>query len=131
MKMELPPLVPQDADTIGARIARVRKSRGLTQKQLADTIGIARSLVTDYETGRLRLNDDMIPRFAIALSVSTDFLLGLSESPVFPTDPDRKIIKRLKQIESLPQRQKKSLLLTIDNYLKANSQQESETQEGN
>jgi hypothetical protein len=73
----------------------------------------------------------MIPRFALALDVSTDFLLGLAESSVFPADPDLKIIKRLKQIESLPQRQKKSLLLTIDNYLKANSQQGNEAQEGN
>jgi transcriptional regulator with XRE-family HTH domain len=120
MKTELPPLESSSPDTIGQRIARVRKTRGWTQVQLAALIGIARTLVTDYETGRLRLNDDMVARFARALGVSADFLLGLSKSTLFPTDPDMKIIKRLKEIEQLPQRQKKSLILTIDNYLKAN-----------
>lgn len=126
MKLPLPPLDTQDADTVGQRIVRARKSRGLTQQQLADLIGIARTLVTDYETGRLRLNDDMIARFARALAVSSDFILGLVTSG-FLYDPDLKVTKRLKQIEQLPIRQKKSLLLTIDNYLKANEKPEDDS----
>jgi transcriptional regulator with XRE-family HTH domain len=98
---------------------------------LAERIGIARTLVTDYETGRLRLNDDMVARFALVLGVSSDFLLGIATNATLPQDPDLKITKRLKEIESLPPRQQKSLLLTIDNYLKANQKAAIDSQEAN
>jgi transcriptional regulator with XRE-family HTH domain len=116
---KLPPL-PTRPGTIGERVTRIRKAQGLTQKQLAEKIGIKRSLVTDYETGRLRLNGEMVARFALALGVSSDLILGLSDSGVLSKQPDLKLTKRLRQIEDLPQHQKKSLLLTIDAYLKAN-----------
>jgi transcriptional regulator with XRE-family HTH domain len=124
MKAQLPPLDTHDMETIGQRIARARKAHGLTQQQLANLIGIARPLVTDYETGRLRLNDDMLARFSRALAVSADVLLGLTPGTGLTSYPDLKITKRLKEIEQLPQQQKKSLLLTIDNYLKANKKEE-------
>jgi transcriptional regulator with XRE-family HTH domain len=127
MKAKLPPLELHSDETIGQRIARFRKAQGFTQQQLADRIGIARTLVTDYETGRLRLNDEMIIRVSFALSVSADVLLGLSQSQGTQTVPDLKVTKRLKEIESLPARQKKSLLLTIDNYLKANQKAKEES----
>jgi transcriptional regulator with XRE-family HTH domain len=116
---KLPPLPAPD--TIGERVTRIRKAQGLTQKQLAEKMGIKRSLVTDYETGRLRLNGEVIVRFALALGVSADLILGLSDSSALPQQPDLKVTRRLREIEGLPQHQKKSLLLTIDAYLKANN----------
>lgn len=127
MKTVLPPLEIHGTETIGHRIARIRKAQGLTQLQLAELIGISRTLVTDYEIGRLRLNDDMLTRFACTLGVSADVLLGLTNPSDLPTTPDLTITKRLREIELLPLRQKKSLLLTIDNYLKANKKSESES----
>lgn len=123
LKASLPPL-PTGPETIGQRITRVRKAAGLTQNQLAEKIGIKRSLVTDYETGRLRLNGEMIVRLALALNVSADLILGLSDAPTLAQKPDLKLTRRLREIEGLPQHQKKSLLLTIDAYLKANHSRE-------
>jgi transcriptional regulator with XRE-family HTH domain len=68
-------------ETIGQRIARIRKEKELTQKELANLIGIPRSLVSNYEIGRIRLYDEMVTRFAIALEISTDYLLGLKDNP--------------------------------------------------
>jgi transcriptional regulator with XRE-family HTH domain len=119
LKTKLPPL-PTGPETIGERAMHIRKDQGLTQQQLAEKIGIKRSLVTDYETGRLRLNGEMVARFALALGVSADRILGLDATSSITQKPDLKITKRLRQIEGLPQHQKKSLMLTIDAYLKAN-----------
>jgi transcriptional regulator with XRE-family HTH domain len=116
-----PTPLPTGPDTIGERVSRIRKSQGLTQKQLAEKMGIKRSLVTDYETGRLRLNGEVIVRFALALAVSADLILGLSDSDALPQQPDLKVTRRLREIDGLPQHQKKSLMLTIDAYLKANN----------
>ena len=118
-KSELPPLQLGN-ETIGQRIARLRKERGYTQKELAEKIGIERTRVTDYELRRLRLYDEMVSRFALVLGVSTDEILGLSVKPHSPNTPDLKITKRMHKIEKLPSYQKKSLLNTIDAYLKAN-----------
>ena len=55
---ELPPL-DFGNETVGQRLARVRKERGYTQVELAKKIGITQTLVSDYETDRLRLSAEM------------------------------------------------------------------------
>jgi transcriptional regulator with XRE-family HTH domain len=52
---------------VGTRIRELRVSRGLTQEQLADLIGIERTRVTEYETGRHEPTHPMLVRFATAL----------------------------------------------------------------
>ncbi len=73
-KRSLPP-INWGNESIGQRIARIRKERGFTQVELAAKIGIVQTLVTDYETGRLRLTAEMAVRFAMALDVTLDELL--------------------------------------------------------
>lgn len=63
-----------------------RKERGFTQKELAEKTDLTQTLASDYERGKLRLNAEMILRFATALEVSTADLLSppvrfLSGSP--------------------------------------------------
>lgn len=82
-KPDLPPIEEAENITIGQRIYQMRKIREYTQKELAEKIGISRILVWNYENGRLRLYDEMVKRFAIALGVSTDYLLGLKDDPEF------------------------------------------------
>src|SRR5215475_10357744 len=62
-KLKLMP-VDFDKETLGQRLARIRKERGLTQKDIAERTGLIQTLVSDYERGRLRLAADMIVRFA-------------------------------------------------------------------
>src|SRR5574340_585565 len=98
-----------DAESIGERIARLRKERGLTQKQLAEKVGIIQVLVSDYEKGKLRLHAEMVVRFARALGVKTDEFLGLTEnaSEKSVVKADLKIIRRLSRIASLPPNEQK------------------------
>ena len=70
-----------NTETIGKRIARIRKSKGLTQEQLAKKMGIKRSRLSKYEIDRIHLLDVIVVKFAIALDVSTDYLLGLKDEP--------------------------------------------------
>ena len=112
-------LEPIDREnSIGERICLIRKKRGLTQKNLADEIGIPRYLISGYERGRLRLYDEMVARFAMALNVSADKILGLKEEEHDIHKPDLRITKRLRQISELTANNQKALLKTIDNYLR-------------
>ena len=56
---------------------RVCKARGLSQTKLAQKIRSIHALVSDYERGNLRLSAEMTIRFAKALGVSSDELLGI------------------------------------------------------
>jgi len=114
-KLQLMPLPPSD-ETPGQRLARIRRERGFTQIELAEKTGMVQTLVSDYERGKLRLNADMILRFATALEVSTDALLQPA-GPVESKKPSRKVLRRLEQIEALPVAQQTALLRTIDTFL--------------
>jgi transcriptional regulator with XRE-family HTH domain len=118
MKNQLPPL-DLGPETVGQRIASLRKKRGLTQETLAQQIGISKQLISDYETGRLHLSDDMLTRISLALKVSADILLGLEKKNLDDGQPSLRILKRLNLIEKLPVSEQKALLKTIDKYLQA------------
>ncbi|MCQ2574223.1 MAG: helix-turn-helix domain-containing protein [Treponema sp.] len=107
------------SQSIGQNIARIRKSRGLTQIELGNIIGINQYQISDYEIGRLHLSDEMIIRFAKALKTTSDDILGLKESDNDVEKPSLKIIRRLIKIEKLSEADQKSLLKTIDMFLKA------------
>jgi transcriptional regulator with XRE-family HTH domain len=104
---------------LGERIARLRKERGYTQKELAERIGIIQALVSDYERGKLRLNAEMVVRFAEALEVSTEDILRPNGSRPLARKPSRRVLRRLEQIESLSPHKQRILLSTIDTFLRA------------
>lgn len=52
------------AKTIGLRILELRKSKGLTQQQLASKIGVTRQLVCNYETGDCKPGDEVKKKIA-------------------------------------------------------------------
>jgi len=104
-------------ETIGQRLARLRRERGLTQAMLAERVGIIQALVSDYERDKLRLNPDMSVKFAQALGVTTDQLLGLQPTKGNGHQPSRKVLRRLQEIENLPRRDQDALLRTIDAFL--------------
>lgn len=59
--------------------ARVR--RGLSQKDIAEEIGVAKSTYSLYESGNREPNVQTIKKIADVLKVSADELLGLNEEP--------------------------------------------------
>jgi transcriptional regulator with XRE-family HTH domain len=106
-------------ETMGQRLARLRKERGWTQVELAERTNIVQTVLSDYERGKLRLNADMIVRFAQALDVTTDDLLQpKSASAPIRHKPSLRVLRRLEKIERLPLHQQNTLLKTIDGFLK-------------
>jgi transcriptional regulator with XRE-family HTH domain len=116
-KLNLPPL-KISSESFGKRLSMLRKKKRYTQAELATKIGITQGLVSDYELDKLRPYHEMIMRFAIALEISTDELLGFKKSKQDDNKPNLKFIRRLKKIEQLPIYRQKILLSTIDTFLK-------------
>jgi transcriptional regulator with XRE-family HTH domain len=112
-------LAPVDfgGETLGRRVGRIRKERGFTQVELAARIGIIQSIVSAVEGDERKLSAEMAVRFAQALGVSMDELLGPGRGKK-GSRPSRKVLRRLEQIEALPVHQQTTLLRTIDTFLK-------------
>jgi transcriptional regulator with XRE-family HTH domain len=64
--------MPQD---IGTRIRNVRRERGLTQDELAEQVGVSRSAVAQWETGRTGQVTGNLSRIASALEVNVEYLM--------------------------------------------------------
>jgi transcriptional regulator with XRE-family HTH domain len=116
-----PPPIPDLDSDIGKRIAHIRKERGLSQEALAEVMGISRKQVVDYETGRIHLNDDMIVRFAVTLSITADELLGLKPPKKSIDEPTLRLTRRFRELSKLPEDKKRAVLKVLDDLIKANN----------
>ena len=63
---------PQD---IGSRVKAGRKDRGLTQEELAEQIGVSRSAVAQWETGRTGQITGNLSRIAEVLDLNVEYLM--------------------------------------------------------
>lgn len=54
------------AEVIGHRLAEVRRTRGLTQQQVAERMGVTKGRVSQIERGRVS-GQDVLARYASAL----------------------------------------------------------------
>jgi hypothetical protein len=69
----------------------------------------------------LRVHGALVVDLAKALQVTADEILGLKEPKVNGFFNDRRVVRRLQQIEHLPRRKKEILLATIDSFLRGES----------
>ena len=78
---------------VGKRIARGRRSLGMQQVDLAAAMGsdYDRSTLAHVETGRRGISVERIIDCALALGVSSDWLLGLTEDPTPADDLSRRL----------------------------------------
>jgi transcriptional regulator with XRE-family HTH domain len=117
-KSKLAPL-NLDNKSFGQRLSSIRKKKGLTQVELAQKTGLTQGLISDYELDKLRPYHEVIARFALALEVTADELIGLKKAKNGEKKPSSKIMRRVKKIEDLSLSQQKFVLKTIDSHLKA------------
>ena len=73
------------------QLTALRKDRGLSQRALAEMVGVHLTQIQRYEGGGGQPTLDVIRRLALALSVSADALVFVSE-PRGPKDDDLKLI---------------------------------------
>ncbi len=66
----------------GSKLKELRTSQKLTQQQLADRLGVAKSVVSYYESGDRYPSYDVLVRIAHVFHTSTDYLLDVSRENV-------------------------------------------------
>lgn len=68
-------------DKFNENLKMAREKKNMTQKEVADSIGVAKSTYSLYESGNREPNVQTIKKIADTLNVSADDLLGLNEQP--------------------------------------------------
>ena len=68
-------------DNFNENLKEARLKSGISQKELAENIGVAKSTYSLYESGKREPNVDTIKKIASSLNVSADTLLGIDNEP--------------------------------------------------
>lgn len=80
----------------GIKLRKLRTNAGLTQKQLAEQIGVTKSVISFYELQERTPSPEVLIKLAAVFHVSTDFLLGIEREQSLDvsglTDNDIKVI---------------------------------------
>ena len=83
-------------ESIGSRIAKYRKGKGLTQEALANQMGVSSQAVSKWETDASCPDVTALPQLCRILGITTDELLtGNSNEVKFVTPEERKPMEEL------------------------------------
>ena len=83
------------------KIRMLRRNAGLTQRQVADAVGVTYRTYQNYEAGASKPSGGVALRLAAALGVSTDTLLGTRDLPPAEDAGDAELQALLAEMQAL------------------------------
>lgn len=89
------------------RLLQLRLQKRITQKELADTVGLHKNHIGRYERGQSEPSSDKLRKLAEALGVSSDYLLnGSTEDAARADFADRDLLAMFEHVEKFPEDKK-------------------------
>lgn len=118
----LPKIKRKPQESFGQRLARLRRARGLTQRQLAAATGISQRMIAYYETRVVSPPADVITKLVDALHASADDLLGVkpraAASPEPPlTTVELRLWRKFRELRHLREDERRAVLKVVDSFL--------------
>ncbi len=104
-------------DSFGKKLAECRKAKDISQKVLAKLFNTSHTTIGKYERDEMIPSIEAAKKLANILEVTIGYLL--SENEKDDLFKDKKMLRRLHDIVNLPEKEKESLLTTIDYFIKA------------
>lgn len=102
---------------LGTRIAELRKTRGITQVQLAERLGVSQQTIQAYEVGRRRIQVSALPVVARILGSSLEELFGESSHAKSKRGPASRLQQQIDAISQLPKTQQRFVTQMLDTVL--------------
>ena len=109
--------------TLGQKISRLRKLKGLTQGEIANRLNIHQSMVTRWERDQVQPKSDTLKRLAEALETSIEELLdgdevpGAKKSATIRGLHNRQLAELLSQVSELDEVDQQALAAVLDAML--------------
>ncbi len=71
----------KNQDYFSARLDLVMRVRGISNRTLAEILFVAETTISGYRSGHRTPDPDKLRELCLAIPVSADYLLGLSDNP--------------------------------------------------
>jgi len=98
---------------LGKQMAEGRKEMGLTQTELANTLGISQQLIAAYEAGSRKIPASLLPTLAKLFAVSLEQLIGIDNRPA-KRGPASTLQRQIEQIGLMPRSKQKFITEMLD-----------------
>ena len=95
--------------TLGEKIQRLRKSKGLSQEQVAAQITVSRQAISKWELGEAMPDTDNVVQLSEIFGVSTDYLL----KDTFESDMDISVDKRVEGVTTAERHYQFGVIVTL------------------
>ena len=100
---------------LGAHVTTLRKSRGMTQAELARAIGVSQQCVFAWEIGDRRISALVLAKLSKIFSTSVENIVGLSKPLRVRTGRlSPRWIRHAERLQALPKTQQRFLIRIID-----------------
>ncbi len=103
-------------NTFGNRLRECRKTKKLSQSELARILNTNHSVIGKYERDEVKPSIDAVKRLAEELDTTVAFLIGEADTDELFRDPE--MLRRLKEINALPSKDKEFILYNLDAVLR-------------
>jgi len=102
--------------TFGKRLRDCRKEKGLSQNEIAKILSTNHSVIGKYERDDVKPSIDVAKKLADLLNTTVAYLVGETQDNELLKDID--MLKRLKDINDLPEQDKQAILYNLDALLR-------------
>ncbi len=102
--------------SFGKKLRECREVKKISQNELAKLIEAHHSIIGKYERDEVKPSIDVVVKMANTLNTTVGYLLGETDDNNALQDP--LMLKRLNEINNLPNKEKEALLLTLDAFLR-------------
>lgn len=100
---------------LGAHVTMLRKARGMTQAELARSIGVSQQAVFAYEIGERRISVLVLAKLAKIFAVSVEEMVGLSKPVRVPQGRlSPRCVRHAERLQALSKTQQRFLIRIID-----------------
>jgi transcriptional regulator with XRE-family HTH domain len=102
--------------SFGKKLKECREEKNISQSELARLLSVYHSIIGKYERDEVKPSIDVVKNIVAALDTTVGYLLG--ESKKQDVLKDTAMLKRLNDIASFPDEDKKYILYTLDALIK-------------
>lgn len=101
--------------TLGAHVTAMRKSRGMTQAELARAIGVSQQAIFAYELGERRISVLVLVKLAKVFAVQVEEMMGLARPVRLPKGRlSPRAMRHAQRLQALTKTQQRFVIRIID-----------------
>jgi len=104
--------------SFGKRLKKARQEKGVSQTELGKTVGVHYTQIGRYESKGVTPSGEVLSKIAVALGVSSDFLINGSNDELAEASlTDRELLSQFQRVEELPENKKTIVKELLESFL--------------